>query len=146
MSIKGAAFAVVMLLGLTSMASAGSVTITHTSPQSTSIQNRLIPRYNTAHCARFSLGASCTSANLVTAGCVAVVVKTLTVESCTIFTSNAAGEAAFAQETGDQKFADIFFQTESQERVIFDAALEAANQTQKDNICAILSLPSGCRQ
>lgn len=134
------------LLGLASQSSAGNSTVTFTAAQSTAIQNRLIPNYNANHCAQFGLGSSCTSANLVTAGCVVKtfgpVAVAITIDSCTIFTSNAAGEQSFHQERLNQSLVDSFNQRTSTDESARNTAYAGANQTSKDAVCVALGLPA----
>lgn len=123
---------------------AGNVTITHTTAQSTTIQTTLIPSFNRAHCARFNLPGTCTTAQLVSAGCVNIVFKTVTTESCTIFTQDTTGEQAFLQERIDAELVNNFTQQVSEDITLTCAAWKAASQANKDTTCTTVGRPAGC--
>lgn len=137
-----------VLFLLPSLAEAGNSTLVYTTAQSTAIQTRLIPRYNAEHCLAFALAPTCSSAELVSAGCVARVVRTVTIESCTIFTSNAAGELGFLQEVANQKLVSVFNQLIKTDGAAYSAAecvrfkaLSPANQATE---CTARGLASTC--
>lgn len=136
--------ALLVVLLVVARAEAANFTLTYTTAQDTQIQTRLIPLYNKAHCAKFGLGASCTSAQLVTAGCVAVVFKTVTIDSCTIFTQDATGEGLFLQEIANQQLADIFSQLVSSDNVDFCTSWKTLTTTQQNTQCTTQGLPNGC--
>jgi hypothetical protein len=123
---------------------AGNVTIAHTTAQSNVIQGTLIPTHNRTHCTSFGLPGTCTSAQLVTAGCTVKTFKTVTIESCVIFTSDAAGEAAFLQEFVDQKLVDGFNQQLAEDVNLSCAAFKAASTANQNSACTAVGRPTGC--
>lgn len=137
---------VLIALLAATLAEAGNSTLTYTAGQSTAVQTTLIPKYNRASCAKFNLPATCTSAQLVSAGCTVKTVKTVIVDSCTIFTLDAAGEQAFHQETHNQKLADIFFQSSSIDSTDFCTTFKAMTVGQQNAVCAAMVPPltAGC--
>lgn len=129
-------------------AEAGNSTLTYTAAQSTAIQTRLIPRYNADHCAKFGLPSTCNTSDLTTAGCVNIVRRTVTIESCTIFAQNAAGEQAFLQEVANQELVAVFNKLivtqgsaySNAQCAIFNALSPAAKQAD----CTAHGLPTDC--
>ena len=140
--------ALVGLAVMTLPVSAGNSTLTYTAAQSTQIQNRLIPKYNAEHCAQFALPSTCTSSDLTTAGCVARTVRTLVLDSCTIFTSNAAGEQAFLQETANNGLIYVFNRLIRNENDSYNAAecarWRALSGPQQQTECTLRGLSSTC--
>lgn len=143
-SLTWIVFGMGVALLLTGVALAANFTVTFSSGQDTQIQTRLVPMYNRFHCAQFGLGASCTTPNLTSAGCVAKVVKTVTVDSCTIFTQDSTGEGLFLQEMLNQKLADVFFQLNGTDAIDACANFKALSGSSQNAICSSLSLPNGC--
>jgi hypothetical protein len=131
---------------------AGTLTGTQptTTGQDTYIQNTLVANANTAKCAKFGLGPSCTTANLATAGCVAVAFNTLTKRNantfqvCTIYTLDATGANALASEQMAQKIVDSLTHDLALDVAATNAAFDAATSTLQDNICSQLGRPAGC--
>jgi hypothetical protein len=127
---------------------AGNSTLTYTTAQSTAIQTRLIPRYNADHCARFGLGPTCTTAELVTAGCTNVVRRTVTIESCTIFAQNATGEQAFLQEVANQELVTVFNKLIATQGSAYSTAqcniFNALSPAAKQADCTAHGLPTDC--
>jgi hypothetical protein len=119
-------------------------TLTYTTGQDTAIQTVVIPIYNRKHCADFGLPAACTSAQLVTRGCVAKVVQTLTVDSCTIFTSNLAGQDLYLLEAANRAIINDYDKRAQFGAADFHAGFAAANQTNKDAACVAAGQPAGC--
>lgn len=123
---------------------AGNSTIEFSTAQSNTIQNRLIPDYNAKHCLQFNLAPNCTTANLVSAGCVVrsfgPPAVAIILDSCVIFAQNATGEDAYLQEILHQKLVDSFNQRTSSDEAVRDAAYSNANQTQKDAVCTAMGI------
>lgn len=126
---------------------AGNSTVSYTAAQSTQIQNRLIPLYNKRHCQAYNKTAGCSSADLVAGGCVVRVVKTVSVESCTIFTSDATGEQSFLQEMLNQQLVSKLTELTAQDADEFCTAFKAASTANQNSACSALGLPTvanGC--
>jgi hypothetical protein len=121
---------------------AGSSTITYTAPQSTYIRGTIIPAINRHLCYSFLLPATCTSAEVVSAGCTVKVVKGVTTESCTIFTSDAAGEQALLQEQSNKSLAALM---SLYDNTVFRAACQGADIQTQNRLCSVLGLPAGCQ-
>lgn len=129
---------------------AGSSSLTYTAAQSTAIQNQLIPKYNADHCGRFGLPSNCASTDLVTAGCnvAANTIKTVPIDSCTIFTSDVTGEALFLKEAANVGLVTVFNRLIATDIGTYNAAectrfkgLSAANQNTE---CTLRGLANGC--
>jgi hypothetical protein len=80
---------------------AASVSISFTAGQNTYVQTTIIPQANLLRCLQYGIISPplCTTANVIAAGCVpapfsAVNKKNLVYRDCTIYTQDAAGEAA----------------------------------------------------
>jgi len=129
---------------------AGNSTLVYTADQSQRTRDKYIPRYNKAHCEQFRLPKTCTSADLVAAGCVVKVYKSnktglaYVIDSCTIFTTNGAGEEAYLQETKNQELAATNEGQASSDSDDFCVAFKAKTNSEQNAICASLSLPNGC--
>lgn len=144
---------VLALLLVANLASAATMTgaVTTLAAQDTFIQTVVIPSVNTARCAQFRLPSSCTSAQLVTNGCIAVAFNTLskatvgTFQSCTIYTQDATGENNLAADELSIKIQDRIFQELSNDVTASCAAFKAATQANRDSICTTLGRPAGCR-
>jgi hypothetical protein len=140
--------AVAVALGMTLPGEAGNSTLVYTTAQSLAIRNRLIPKYNRDHCAQFALPPACTSAELVTAGCAVVTIRTLVLDSCTIFPSNAAGEEAFLQEIANKGAMQVFNDLIRQENLQFNSAAciewRAMTTQQRQDRCTALGQPTDC--
>ncbi len=135
-------------------------TVNFTAEQDTLIQTRLVPAYNRMHCAQYNRSAGCTSANLVSSGCVVRSLCTalglppagaacttlagLNVESCVIYTANAAGEDLLLQELLSQDFARIYLESRNHARADFAAAFAAASGANQNSACTAIGLASGC--
>jgi hypothetical protein len=134
--------------------------VNYTAGQDTLIQSRLVPAYNRAHCAKFGRPAGCSSANLVSSGCVTVslcsaiglppasaactTLSGLNVESCVIYTTDTTGEDALLQELLSQDFARVYLDSKNQSRTDFINAFAAGTGTQQNNSCTAIGLASGC--
>jgi len=140
-------FLVFALMVMGGIVLAASLTLTFTTAQDNSIQGKLIPMYNKQHCARFLLPASCTTAQLQGTGCSPVVIKTVTTDACTIFTQDAAGEAAFVQELANQKLYEVFVQLDSSNNTDFCVGWKSMTTVQQNAICSAMvpALPAGCQ-
>jgi hypothetical protein len=115
-------------------------TVNFTAAQDTSAQTKLIPLYNRYHCKQFQQIGTCTSANLVSGGCVTRVVKTLTVDSCTIFTQDSAGEDLFLQEMLNQHLVQIFTIVGNDGAVLREGAFQNLNAAGQTTACTGLGL------
>lgn len=153
MRLKVAVLIVLVVLSVflpAAFAAAGNSTLSYTAAQSTAIQNQLIPRYNAEHCGRFSLPNGCTTSDLTTAGCnpANFTVKTVVYDSCTIFTSDATGEAAFLKEVANQGLVAVNNKLISIDVSNYNSAactaFKAANQAGKDALCTGFGLSAGC--
>ncbi len=127
-----------------SLLMAGSSTVTYTAAQSTRIQTKLIPLFNSRHCQNFNLPTNCTTANLATAGCATVTVRTLAIETCVIFTSDATGEQAFLQEALNRQLVTQLGDVSAGDAAAFCVAFKAAATGTQNTICSNLGLASGC--
>lgn len=129
---------------------AGDSTLSYTAGQSTAIRNQLIPRYNAEHCARFGQAIGCASADLVTGGCSAVAntFKTIVYDSCTIFTSDAAGEAAFLKEVANIGLVTVNNRLIAADNAAYQAAecarFKALSPANQQTACTNLGLISSC--
>ena len=123
---------------------AGTSSVTYTTGQSTAIQTKVIPALNAERCGNFGLSASCTSAQLVSAGCVVQLFKGVAVTGCTIYTENAAGEQALIQLLANQSLAAAFVKQNSLNEAAFKGACAAASGAAQDTVCTTVGLPSGC--
>lgn len=147
---KSVVLALIALFALTTTANTASVSISFTAGQNTYTQNTLIPQANNKRCAEYGLSQGCTSAQVVTAGCVAepfsAVTKTnLVFRSCTIYTQDAAGEALYhadqlyeflVKKVSDDLAADVAASC---------AAFKALSGANQNAICTSLGRPNGCR-
>lgn len=131
-------------LVIASTAQAASFTVTYTAAQDTVIQTRVIPAANTAKCATFRLGPSCTSANLVTNGCVTAVFPSKNLRACVIYTLDATGEGLFLQDESNRALVERFILLNNIGADIFIAACRGRTAAQQDQICVDAGLASGC--
>jgi hypothetical protein len=118
--------------------------------QDTYIQQTLVPIANAAKCARYGLGPSCTSANLVSAGCVVIAFSTLTRENltfnaCTIYTLDGTGANGLAAEKMAQAFADMVASELNNDVEGNCTAFKALTLAQRNQVCTDLGRPNGCR-
>lgn len=127
---------------------AGTSNLVYTAGQSTAIQSQLIPRYNTDHCTRFGLAPSCSSAELVSAGCTTQTVRTIVFDSCTVFTQDAAGEAAFLKEVANIGLVTVNNKLISNENAAYTAAecsrFKSLSQANQNTECTLRGLANGC--
>jgi hypothetical protein len=150
--LKRPILAVLVVVAIVCNASAADVTIPFTAGQNTYVRNTTIPQANADRCRQYNLPTSpmCTTANVVAAGCVAtnfadVTLDNLVYRSCTIYTSDAAGETAFKS---DELYTLLVARTANDlAKDVTDtcAAFKAANTTARNNACAAIGRPSGCR-
>lgn len=134
-----------VLAALPSLALAGTFTITYTTAQDTVIQTRIIPFVNTGKCAGFGLPASCTSAQLVTRGCVVVAFPAKNVNACTIYTLDAAGEQALLQDDSNRIVVDRFLQLGNSDNSVFLTGCSTWTAAQKQAAClAGPGVPATC--
>ena len=140
---------------------AATTSLTYTTAQDNRIQGAIIKNYNRRHCARFGRNEGCGSNNLVNNGCVQVSVCTAAglkvgsskcndwstefVESCTIFTQDAAGQAAYAKEILNQAIANEYATIKASEATDFCIAWDTLNNSAQNAQCAALGLGNGCR-
>lgn len=133
--------------------------LNYTAAQDTIIQNQVITAYNRAHCQVWGKASGCSSANLVSGGCVVknacqaiglpagtacTTLSTLNVESCVIYTVDTTGEDAMLQETANQKLVAIYDAGRSYGSVDFKAGFTAASQGNKDTACTAAGQATGC--
>lgn len=123
---------------------AAAFTVNFTAAQDTQLQTKMIPLVNTAKCAGRGLASNCTSANLVTAGCVAVAFPTVGYNTCTIYTLDVAGETAFLQDELNARLMDRFTQLNVVNTISFSTACKALTLTQQNTLCTDAGLASGC--
>jgi hypothetical protein len=123
---------------------AASFSLTYTAAQDTQIQTKLIPLVNTANCAKRGLGPLCTSANLVTKGCVAVAFPAKNMNVCTIYTADAAGEAIYLKDTLDAALVTQLAKLNAANTVTFQAACRARTPAQQDAVCVANGQAAGC--
>lgn len=145
--MKKIALALLFIVLIVTVAYANNLTLVYSAGQDTQIQTKAIPYYNAKHCRSRGLAASCTSAQLVTAGCVVKVSRSFTVDSCTIFTADATGEAALAQELANNSFASLAEQVIAlQDSVAFCNAFKAMTTVQQNVVCTSMvpSQGNGC--
>lgn len=129
---------------------AADITVSFTTGQNNYTQNTLIPQANTRRCAEYGLAPSCTTANVVSAGCVAepfsaVTKSNLVFRSCTIYTQNAAGEAAYQADNLYAFLVQMVARDLAQEVQAACTNFKALSTANQNTICASLSLPNGCR-
>ena len=129
---------------------AGTSNLVYTAGQSTAIQTQLIPRYNRDHCEKFGAVFPCTSSDLVTGGCNAAAntIRTIVFDSCTIFTTDVTGEAAFLKEVANIGLVTVNNRLIGNENAAYTAAecsrFKALSQGNKDSECTLRGLPTGC--
>ena len=133
--------------------------LNYTTAQDTIITTKVIPAYNRQHCATWGRASGCSSANLVTGGCVVKTVcqaiglpagtacttlSTINVESCVIYTADATGEDAMLQEIANQHLVSVYQGGQAFAAVDFRTGFKAANQTNQDNACTAVGQSAGC--
>lgn len=134
---------------------AADVTVPFTAGQNTYVRNVAIPIANEARCRQWPGVPArtpvfpCTTANVTAAGCVAapfsaVTKKNLVFRSCTIYTQDAAGEAAFAADQLYQIKVEDAVAERDTDHTLSRAAWFAATQLQRDNACAAIGRPADC--
>lgn len=125
---------------------AGNSTLVFTSPQSTNIQTTLIPEANRRKCLQYGgLPGTCTSAQLVTNGCVVRTARSLQVEGCAIFTQDAAGEQAFLQERMNRALVELIRVLQPADPADYCFAWTQLDQTERDRTCTeVLRMPAPC--
>lgn len=131
-------------IALAASAYAANWTVTFTAGQDTYIQTKLIPFLNAQSCAKYKQAPGCSSANLVTGGCVAQALSTAGYRACTIYTLDAAGETALNQDELNYRYVQRFFELNSFNVSAFKAACSAGNQTLQDAVCTAAGLSAGC--
>lgn len=143
----GAALAL-LLVALVPVVMAGDSTLSYTAAQSTAIQNRVIPRYNADHCRQFGLPVTCSTAELVAAGCTVQTTRTFVTDSCTIFASSAAGEAAFLKEMANQGGVATFNRLVAEEINQYNSAActlwKALSPAAQQSDCVAKNQPATC--
>lgn len=115
-------------------------TVNFTAAQDTQTQTKLVPLYNREHCRQYSQAPGCSSANLVSGGCVVRTVKTLTIESCTIFTADGAGEDLLLQEILNQKAVEVNARLVSNDAVKRETAFQGLSAGAQTTACTDLGL------
>lgn len=129
---------------------AADITVSFTAGQNTYTRNTLIPQKNTRRCVEYNLAPGCSTAQVVSAGCVAepfsAVTKTnLVFRSCTIYTADAAGEAAYQSDNLYEFLVAMVAKDLAQEVQTACTNFKALSGANQNTICASLSLPNGCR-
>jgi len=140
----GLGFLLAVALTWTARVLAAAFTVNFTAGQDTTIQTRLIPLVNTANCTRYGRAPGCTSANLVTGGCVAVAFPSKNLNTCTIYTADAAGETVFLQDELNQRLVDRFAGLNAGDTTGWQSACRAGTPTQQQNACTAVGLPATC--
>lgn len=130
-----------------------------TAAQDTIIVAKVIPAYNRQHCSLWGRASGCTSANLVTGGCVVKNVcqaiglpagtpctnlSTLNVESCVIYTADATGEDLMLQELANKDLVSTYMGGQSFAGSDFRSGFRAASQANQDAACVAAGLAAGC--
>jgi hypothetical protein len=148
MRIRSLSRLVLAIVFVAPLLDAGTSNLVYTAGQSTAIQTQLIPRYNADHCQRFGLPPSCTSSDLVTAGCTVQTIKSIVLDSCAIFTQDVTGEAAILKEVANAGLIATFNRLITNDNASYNSAecsrfkaLSVANQNSE---CSLRGLPSGC--
>lgn len=137
--------ALVTVCLLATVALAATYNITFSAGQDTVIQTQLIPLVNSQKCLRFGLPTNCTSANLVTAGCVTAALTKTAFEACTIYTTDVSGETALNQDELSYHYLDKFKVLNAQNAISFQQACKLdAVSTATNAQCAAVSLSNGC--
>ncbi len=127
------------------VALAATYNVTFTAGQDTVIQTQLIPLINSQKCLRFGLATNCTSANLVTAGCITAALTKTAFEACTIYTTDVSGETALNQDELSYHYLDKFKALNAQNAISFQQACRLdAVSTATNAQCAAVSLSNGC--
>jgi hypothetical protein len=135
---------VVALLTLAGIAVAASFSVSYPAGQDTIIQTTIIPIRNRLKCRQFGLTAACTTANLATRGCVAFAFPNKNYNSCTIFTSDAAGETLLIQESSDKALLDLIAQRDVLNHADFIAQCQTQNQAAQNAACTAVGAPPLC--
>lgn len=133
--------------------------LNYTAAQDTIITTKVVPAYNRQHCANYGKPSGCSSANLVTGGCVVKNVcqalglpastactnlSTLNVESCVIYTLDNTGEDAMLQETANQDLVRIYQSGQAYSSIDFRTGFKAASQGNQDSACTAVGLSASC--
>jgi len=145
---------------------AATHSLTYTTAQDATVQGKIIRNYNRRHCAQFGRGGGCSSAQLVSNGCIPVSICTYAglkvgsarctewstefVESCTIFPETAPGEAAYLKEMANKEMASEFAIMQAADTADFCAAWELMSNSAQNTLCttappAGLGLSNNCR-
>lgn len=138
---------ILLVLMVASLSWAASLSFNITSAaQDTYIQATILPLANKDLCAKFGLGASCTSGQLATAGCVAtaftnVTKRVLTYQNCTPFTLDATGQAAHAGDLYARDLIAMFERDKASQIVSACANFKALSAGNQNTICAGLGAP-----
>lgn len=159
--LLGAALAIVIV----PLVLAATHSLTYTAQQDTAVQTRLIPAVNRAKCQAYGrpdncvtadltgrciVRSVCQAANLKTGSAACTAWSTEFVESCVIFTQNAAGEAAYLKEKANKGMVDDFLSTYTLETKDYCVAWDLMSPSAQSTHCttappAGLGLPSNCR-
>lgn len=126
-----------------------AVNVSMMTSQHTYVQATQIPRLNRERCSQWSLPSNCTTSDVKGAGCVVQPFQGATLGnpafmSCTIYSSDAAGEAAYygdliASGALGGINADIGASVQAS-----CLAWKAANNATRNATCAALGLSNGC--
>lgn len=120
-----------------------------TTAQHSMVQSIFVAAANTAKCQRYNLPSSCVTADLISAGCVPKTLQTATKQdptfvSCTIYSIDATGEAAYeADQLGALligKFLDSVLTEYQSSCLLFNTGTTAF----KNQICSDLGKGNGC--
>lgn len=120
-----------------------------TTNQHTMLQNTFLSRANAALCARYNLPSSCTTANVITAGCVPKACQTLTKQDstftpCTIYSLDATGEAAYSADRLCLDHITQFLLSMQSDYVTACLAFNTGTTTFKNQVCTDLGQANGC--
>ena len=126
---------------------AANVTIEHTTGQSNAIRTTLIPARNAEVCKEFGLASSCSTADLVAAGCVNAthpIAPTVVTRYCQILTQDATGEDTYIQEIADAAMVRRFIAAKAERVRNWCANWPNRTQAERDAACTAVGLQAGC--
>lgn len=142
--LVGAVLVSGLLLSLPRAQAADSV-LSYTATQSNNIRTILIPEANRRKCSQYGgLPATCTAVQLTANGCVTRVARTLTVETCSIWTQDAAGEQGFLQEQENRRLVEILRVILPPDPADFCYTWGQLSRDEQNDRCEKLGLPSNC--
>jgi hypothetical protein len=128
---------------LAGVALAATFNVTFSAGQDTVIQS-FLPLLNSEKCLRFGLPTNCSSANLVTKGCVAASLTRNNFEACTIYTIDSTGEGLMLQDEVSYRLLETSKRLNLVNQTSFLQTCKAGNQALQDSICTAAGLSAGC--